>query len=95
MTWDPYYVKAYNPKAHSARLSIMVQYNMPEFISCIQCQGTMSLEDRGDVLDAIDVTTVFGYCCLTCGHVEPCGDGLQLVENPKLVADQLEVWYSM
>ncbi len=73
----------------------MVQYEMNEFIACIQCRGTMILEDRGDVLDVVDVITVFGYRCLTCGHVEPFVGGLQLAEEPKMATDWLEVQHSM
>lgn len=69
----------------------MVQYKMNKFITCTQCQETMSLEDRGDVLDVVDVMTVFGYRCLTCGHVEPSILGHQLRETPTLVADSIEV----
>ncbi len=73
----------------------MVQYGINELISCMQCRGTMVLEDRGDVLDSVDVMSVFGYRCLTCGHVEPFVVGLQLAENPKLATDWLEVQHSM
>lgn len=69
----------------------MVQYDMTEFISCIQCQGTMVLEDRGEVLDSFDVMSLFGYRCLSCGHVESLVVSPQFVENPKLGAGLLEV----
>ncbi len=68
---------------------------MNELISCTQCQGAMVLEDLGVILDSVDVMTVFGYRCLTCGHVEPFVVGLQLAENLKLATDWLEVQHSM
>lgn len=69
----------------------MVQYDMNELISCTQCQGMMVLEDLGEMLDSVDVMTVFGYRCLACGHVEPSVIGRQLDEYSKLVTDRLEV----
>ena len=51
----------------------------------------MVLEDRGEMLDSVDVMTVFGYRCLTCGHVEPSVIRFQSLESPTLVAQQLEI----
>ncbi|MDA0738134.1 MAG: hypothetical protein O2999_10405 [Nitrospirae bacterium] len=68
---------------------------MNELISCTQCRGTMVLEDRGEMLDLVDVMTLFGYRCLACGHVEPSVIGLQLEEYSKLVTDRLEVQRAM
>jgi len=51
----------------------------------------MVLEDRGEVLDSVDVMSLFGYRCLTCGHVEESGMDFQFVEDPKLTDRRLEV----
>lgn len=69
----------------------MVQFIMNEFISCTQCHGAMVLEDRGEVLDSVDVMTLFGYRCLTCGHVEPSRAGFQFSEKYQMVDERLEV----
>ena len=48
----------------------LVKYTMREFIHCTRCKGNMILEDRGEVIDSVDVMTFFGYRCVSCGHVE-------------------------
>ena len=56
----------------------LVQYTMSDLIPCTRCKGSMVLEDRGEVIDAVDVMTFFGYRCVSCGHVEAakCWDNL-------------------
>ena len=54
----------------------------------------MALEDRGELLDPIDVIALFGYRCLNCGHVEPTAAGFPISERHVLTEDGLEVQHA-
>ena len=47
----------------------------------------MTLEDHGEVLDYVDVMTLFGYRCLACGHVESATHGFPQVDNHMLASE--------
>ena len=76
------------------RERIMVQLDMSEFISCTQCQGVMVLEDRGEVLDSVDVMSLFGYRCLTCGHEEGTTTGRMQNFKSFPLEERLEVQHT-
>ena len=43
---------------------------MSGYRACSQCQGLMVLEDQGELLEALDVMSLFEYRCRACGHLE-------------------------
>ena len=48
---------------------------MSGYRACSQCQGLMVLEDQGELLEALDVMSLFEYRCRACGHLEKIRKG--------------------
>ena len=54
---------------------------MSGYRACSQCQGLMVLEDQGEMLEALDVMSLFEYRCRACGHLERSEKGSVQMET--------------
>ena len=54
---------------------------MSGYRACSQCQGLMVLEDQGELLEALDVMSLFEYRCRACGHLERSEKGAVQMET--------------
>ena len=61
---------------------------MSGYRACSQCQGLMVLEDQGEMLEALDVMSLFEYRCRACGHLERSEKGSVQMETKVLPEDQ-------
>ena len=61
---------------------------MSGYRACSQCQGLMVLEDQGEMLEALDVMSLFEYRCRACGHLEKSERGSVQMETKVLPEDQ-------
>ncbi len=61
---------------------------MSGYRACSQCQGLMVLEDQGEILEALDVMSLFEYRCRACGHLERSEKGAVHMETKDLPEDR-------